>query len=526
MSPLQDSAGDPETAPSALAPVSVSILIVDDNPSKRLALTSILSPLGHRIVEAVSGREALRCLLAEDFAVILLDVCMPIMDGFETAHLIRQRPRSEMTPIIFVTAHESNEVSQADHYVQGAVDFITAPFAPTELRAKVTVFGNLFLRAQELAARAQQVQTSADQLRLLTDAAPIGIFQTDAENRLVSTNPYWSEITGVSADQARGQGWDIFLDPDQRAKVVAERPDHPELRSEFCQRFELRRPASTRIVLLTSRRIPDTQGGGAGWIGTLADMTAEANAEAAMSEARDAALAANAMQLNFTASASHELKTPTTSILGFLEEVLESETLSDEDRGFLDIVYRNAGRLSQLIDDLLILGQSEIDASMMHLEPLSVGVLIDGVMANFSATAQRGGISLTSDQDSDVSWALGDPQRVEQALSNLVSNAIKFTPEGGAVTIAVHAHDDSVDVSVADTGMGIAPDDVDKVFGRFFRTDQAVDVAIKGSGLGLAIAKRMIEAQGGELAVTSTLGIGSTFTMTLPVAARSLEAVR
>ena len=514
------------TSTAATIATGVSVLIVDDNAAKRLSLTAILEPLGHRIVEASSGREALQRLLAEDFAMILLDVRMPIMDGFETATLIRQRRRSEMTPIIFVTSHANDEIDDADRYAEGAVDFISAPIAAAELRAKVAVFANLFTRAQELASRAQQVQTSADQLRLLTDAAPIGIFQTDAEHRYVSTNPCWSEITGIPADEALGRAWDIILGPDQRAELNAASDDDPSSRSAFCRRFELRRRGSpTRIVLLTSKRVPDTEGGSAGWIGTLADVTAEASAEAAMSEARDAALAANVMQVDFTASASHELKTPTTSILGFLEEVLESESLSDEDRGFLDIVYRNAQRLSRLIDDLLILGQAEIGASMMNLEPMSLGLLVDRVVSNFSATAQGAGVSVVADRDSGCLWALGDPERVEQALANLVSNAIKFTADGGEITIDVRAGSEQVEVSVADTGIGIAAEDIEKIFGRFFRTDQAMDTAIKGTGLGLAIAKRMIEAQGGELLVTSSLGAGSTFTITLPVATPVLEVV-
>ncbi|TML07598.1 MAG: HAMP domain-containing histidine kinase [Actinobacteria bacterium] len=230
-------------------------------------------------------------------------------------------------------------------------------------------------------------------------------------------------------------------------------------------------------------------------------------------------------QKNFAASASHELRTPTTSILGFVEEVLENDALSEEDRGFLQIVYRNAQRLSQLIDDLLILGEAEIGASMMHLEPTALVPLVERVTTIFSAAAQRAGITLGADHDPDPPLALVDPLRFEQALTNLVSNALKFTPDGGDVKVAIRGGDETVDVSVADTGMGIHPTDVDSIFGRFYRTRIAVDTAIKGSGLGLAIAKRMIEAQSGTIRVTSRMGHGSTFTVTLPVAKREPDVV-
>jgi diguanylate cyclase (GGDEF)-like protein len=143
------------------------ILMIDDNPTKRYALKAILEPLGFPIVEASSGLEGLRCLMLQDFAVILLDIRMPVMDGFETAALIRQRKKSELTPIIFITAHNKDEFETADHYAEGAVDFILAPVAPDELRAKVKVFASLFSKAADLAAEAQAVQTASDELGVL-----------------------------------------------------------------------------------------------------------------------------------------------------------------------------------------------------------------------------------------------------------------------------------------------------------------------------------------------------------------------
>jgi len=146
---------------------SVPILVVDDNAAKRVALRAVLQPLGHTVVEADSGLGALRCLMVQDFAVILLDVRMPIMDGFETAALIRKRQQSELTPIIFLTAYGSDEIVTADLYAQGAVDFIFAPVPPDQLRSKVAVFASLFLKAEALATQAREVQTAAAALRVL-----------------------------------------------------------------------------------------------------------------------------------------------------------------------------------------------------------------------------------------------------------------------------------------------------------------------------------------------------------------------
>jgi PAS domain S-box-containing protein len=254
----------------------VPILIVDDNTAKRLATKAVLSPLGYRLVEADSGLAALRCVMAEDFAVILLDVRMPVMDGFETAALIRQRPKSEMTPIIFITAFRSDEMMKADRYAEGAVDFIFLPVPPAELRAKVSVFANLFTRAQELAAKAGELQATVNQLARMMDAAPTGIFQTDAANRYVYTNPRWSEITGLPADEAIGRNWDSIIEPGQRPGALAAWTAHGMGPREFVHRFDLRADGMpSRTVVSTSKCIRDADDGIAGWVGTLADVTAD-----------------------------------------------------------------------------------------------------------------------------------------------------------------------------------------------------------------------------------------------------------
>ena len=338
--------------------------------------------------------------------------------------------------------------------------------------------------------------------------------------RQVYTNPRWTEITGMSSDQAAGRKWDTILDAAQRSEHTNELGE----RAELCHRFELQHPlAGARIVLVTSRPIPDGDGAIAGWVGTLADVTAEAGAEAALSEARDAALSATARQKAFTSSASHELRTPTTSIVGFIEAVLESTTLSKEDRGFLEIVDRNAHRLSQLIDDLLVLGQVEIGPAMMHLESTALRPLVERVMSTFPAAPEQADVTLIADGGDDVPAALVDPLRLEQALINIVSNAIKFTPKGGEVAISVRNDAETVQVSVADTGMGIEPTELDRIFDRFYRSTTTLDAAVKGTGLGLAIAKKMIEAQNGQISVTSAIGQGSTFTITFPCVPATLQ---
>jgi PAS domain S-box-containing protein len=329
------------------------ILVVDDNPAKRLALKAVLAPLGYSIVEADSGLAALRRVMSQDFAVILLDVCLPTMDGFETAALIRQRRQSELTPIIFITAFGNDEILNTNRYAEGAVDFIFAPVEPDELRAKVSVFANIFANATALARRARDVQTSADQLRLLTDAAPIGIFQTDNENRYVYTNPRWSKLTGIGPEEAAGQEWDSIAGWEQRPHVTTPSSHDAPRRAELSHRFEIRRPDSAmRIVLVTSVAVPDTNGGTAGWVGTVADVTAEAEAEAAMTKARDEATAASRLKSDFLANMSHEIRTPMNGVIGMTDLLLETD-LDARQRDYAQTVRNSGEALLAIINDIL-----------------------------------------------------------------------------------------------------------------------------------------------------------------------------
>lgn len=514
--------GMPDAAMTAYGPAP--ILLVDDNAAKRTALKAVLEPLGHPVTEADSGRAALRCLMTADFAVILLDVSMPVMDGFETAALIRQRRQSEMTPIIFITAYASGEILPTARYVEGAVDFIFAPVQPEELRAKVSVFANLFTKAARLAAEARQVQASADQFRLLTDAAPIGIFQTDGQNRYVYTNPRWSEITGIPAQAALGRDWASTVGAKLRSDLGAEMAQGADSPAEISHRFEIFHPdAAPRIVLVTSTTIPNTSGGRAGWVGTLADITAEAGAEAAMADARDKATEASRLKSDFLANMSHEIRTPMNGVIGMTELLLDSE-LDAAQRDCAETVHSSGEALMIIIDDILDFSKIEAGKLPVDSVALSVRTALDDVVRLFARAALTKKLALTTDIASSVPAVVyGDPGRVRQVLTNLIGNAIKFTSIGGIVVRATNVDSalgqTSVRIEVSDTGDGVPADQLGKIFAPFVQSDTSRSRKYGGTGLGLAITEQLVALMGGECGVTSHVGVGSTFWFSLRVAA-------
>ncbi len=494
------------------------ILVVDDDKVKRMALKAALTPLGVSVVEADSGVAALRILMDQQFAVILLDVFMPSMNGFETASFIRQRQQSEMTPIIFITAFGSDEIAEADRFAEGAVDFIFAPVDPTELRAKVSYFVNLFRKAEQLATRTLELEMSADHLRLLTDVAPIGIFQTDADNRYIYTNPRWSALTGIAAETAKGQQLDTVIATELRSGLMSQLNDPQMHRDEFSYRFKIPRAGADPLVaLMTAVAIPNDGGGIAGWIGTVADVTAEAGAEAAMAKARDVATAASQLKSDFLANMSHEIRTPMNGVIGMADLLLDSN-MDERQRDYVQMVRDSGEALLAIIND--ILDFSKVEAGMLSVENLDFGLpgVIHDVVDLLAGSAQTKNIELVGIVEREVPELIrGDAGRLRQVLLNLVGNAIKFTDSGDvSVRVALDSTKTMVRFDVRDTGDGIASDKIGVIFQPFVQLDASTTRRYGGTGLGLAISGQLISLMGGDYGVSSTPGEGSDFWFTLP----------
>ena len=220
---------------------------------------------------------------------------------------------------------------------------------------------------------------------------------------------------------------------------------------------------------------------------------------------------------DFAAAVSHELRTPLTSILGYLELIRDNESAnrSPEDDAYLAIVQRNAERLLRLVSDLLLVAEVEDRVLALHVEDVALGEIAAECVeaAQPAAAAQRIELTLHNESPGEIS---GDPIRLAQMMDNLVSNAIKFTPDGGRVTVTTSAVDGHIVLEVADSGPGIAPADQAQLFDRFFRTRDAAVRATTGTGLGLTITKAIVEAHDGTIGVESAVGAGTTFRVELP----------
>ena len=499
------------------------LLIIADTASKRLALKAVLEPLGYEMIEADSGAAGLRRVMTDEVAVILLDVRMPDMDGFETAGLIRLRAQTELTPIIFITAHASDELGP-ERFAAGAVDFITGEVDPDELRAKVSALADLHLRMQAHIAEARNLRVTTDQLRLLTEEAPIGIFRTDTDNRYIYTNARWSELTGVPSEAAAGAEWHIMLGADWGEAGIDFETSDPG--TEMTSRLMI--PPGTgspaRCVLLAARLVSD-EGQPSGWVGTLTDITAEAEAESALVAARDLATEASRLKSDFIANMSHEIRSPMAGVVGWTEVLLDTD-LDTEQRGFVETISRAGHTLMAVIDE--VLDFSKLETGMVDLESVefSVQSVVDDVVDVLSVAADSKGIELSSVVDPVVpASVVGDPNRVRQVLTNLVGNAIKFTDHGGVViSVGMGTEDRSrneIRFEVVDSGIGVAPDKLEMIFEHFTQGDTSITREYGGTGLGLAISSQLTRLMGGQVGVTSELGAGSTFWFTIGAGSES-----
>jgi len=380
---------------SDLSEQRANILLVDDRRDKLLALEVVLAPLGENLVPAHSGMEALRLLLKQDFAVIVLDVSMPGMDGFETASLLRQRKNSEMTPIIFISAINQSDIHLARGYSLGAVDYILAPIVPEILRAKVSFFIELHKKNKQLQ---QQAET---QIQLIREQA------------------------------------------------------------------------------------------------------ARAEAEAA-NQAKD----------RFIAMLSHELRTPLTPILLASSMLSNDPTVPDHIRQELKIIARNAVLEARLIDDLLDLTRINQQKLNLVYEIVDVHDLLRSALSICSHEISAKDLTVRLELETSESRLRADAARIQQVFCNTIKNAVKFTPEGGQITLrSTDSGNDRIRIEIIDTGIGISPEFLPRIFDLF---EQASRPISGGLGLGLPISKAIVELHGGRIWASSTgLRHGTTFVIEL-----------
>jgi signal transduction histidine kinase/DNA-binding response OmpR family regulator len=541
-----------------------NILIVDDRLDKRVVFRTILEELDQNIITASSGEEALRWLLDNECAVILLDVNMPGMDGLETAELIRSRRKSAHTPIIFITAF-ADEMHTARGYSLGAVDYILSPVVPNILRSKVKALVQLHRLNAELKKRSdervalvkeQAARTMAEESQrrasFLAEAAQVMASSLDVDTILKGSSgltvPFLADYAAIVLVGETGEprarrnasvaGWEAYLGTHQpafehalggllaRAVASGERAHSDRL---LAGEGENGPPGEVHAFPLVTR------GRAAGALlialGPSARRLAGADVGLAENLAGRAATAldncllyeeiqnADRRKNEFLATLSHELRNPLAPIRTALHMLRGGDLEVARAAPLLETMERQVAQMTRLVEDLLDISRITRGVIELKTEVVDVATEIRAALESCAAQVKVGRHQVKVSLPPRPVRVKADPVRLQQILENLLLNAAKYTDPGGQIEVKLRAEGDEAVIEVHDNGIGIEAAKLQQVWELFVQVDDSHERTRKGLGIGLALVKDLAQRHGGRVEATSPgLGRGSTFIVRLPLA--------
>lgn len=500
-----------------------NILLVDDHEANLLALEVVLQPLGQELIKARSGEEALQLLHQKDFAVVLLDIRLGGMDGFEVAQRIRAQERSKHTPIIFVTAFESEDFSPTKAYTLGAVDYLVKPLVPIILRAKVEVFLALFQRAEQVRQleRHRSENEALHRFRVILEHSwdALALIGPDAIIRYAS--PSTVRILGYPLEEFVGHNLFEFMHPDDTARIqrlFAQLMAQPGgvITSSYRYRHKdgrWRWLEASSTNLLTD---PSVQA----IVGNYRDITEHREAEEELRRHAQELAEAHQQKDQFLAMLAHELRNPLAPLRTGIHVLRQPQTPPEIRERTRDMMERQLRHLSRMVDDLLEVSRVLRGKVQLRQERLDLRQVARTAAEDRRSVLEQAGLTLVLDVPDAPVCVTGDPTRLTQILNNLLDNSLKFAKGRHGVFVRVEADQEERQavLSVRDEGIGIEPESLPQVFMPFWQADRSLDRSRGGLGLGLPMVKGLAELHGGSVeAFSEGVGRGAEFTVRLPL---------
>jgi signal transduction histidine kinase/DNA-binding response OmpR family regulator len=548
-----------------------NILIVDDRLDKRVVFRTILEELDQNIVTASSGEEALRWLLDNDCAVILLDVNMPGMDGLETAELIRARRKSAHTPIIFITAF-ADEMHTARGYSLGAVDYILSPVVPNILRSKVKALVQLHRLNAELKKRSDErvalvkeqaarsmAEESQRRASFLAEATQVMASSLDVDTILKGASglvvPFLADYGAIALANDDGSvraqrsasvaGWNQYIGAHAagfdaklaqlRTRAIergtaetaqglalappdADKPDGSPAGEILAFPLVTRGKARGALLLAMGPSGRSLTGADLSLADSLADRAASALDNCLLYEEIQRA---DRRKNEFLATLSHELRNPLAPMRAALHMLRAGNVDAQKASTLVLTMDRQVAQMTRLVEDLLDISRITRGAIELRRETLEVGAEVRNAVESCQGQLEVGGHNLVVNVPNEPLHVVADRVRLQQILENLILNACKYTEHGGRIEVsAEHAIAEAV-IRVKDNGIGIPPDKLSQVWELFVQVDESPERIRKGLGIGLALVRDLVKRHGGSVEAHSEgLGKGSTFVVRLPRAVR------
>jgi PAS domain S-box-containing protein len=524
------------------------ILVVDDEAANLGVLFEHLRREGFKVLIAEDGASAFERVEYMPPDIMVLDLKLPDMDGFELYRQLRKRPQLTETPVIFLSAL-TGMAEKLKAFEMSAVDYVTKPFEPEEVVARIdkhlTIRNlrkqlektNAQLR-QEIAEHKQKeaaLQNSQEQLALIIDNMPALIGYVDAYQRYIYVNQAYAEWCGNSKETLIGKLVRDILSEEGYHRVCHYIETVLQGKRVSFEDRRVDRHGQSRSISVDYVPHFDGQGNIKAFFVLIQDITRYKQLQDALQEAKDAAESANQAKTVFLANMSHELRTPLNAILGFAQLMAKNPRIPGEEQENLGIIQRSGEHLLTLINQVLDLSKIEAGQITVNEKDIDLFRLLQEVEEIFTFRTQQKGLSLVINREDTVpQYIRTDDVKLRQVLINLLSNAVKFTKHGG-VTVRVKGQrlkvkgqrqeGETLHLSpftfhlyfeIEDTGPGIAPEELNTLFEPFTQTITGRQLQ-EGTGLGLGLSRKFAQLMGGDIMVTSDVGRGATFTFTLQV---------
>lgn len=508
------------------------ILVVDDDPLLLRATVRLLNQAGYRTAQADDGQAGLQAARDQKPDLTLLDVNLPDISGVEVCRQIKATPALRDCFVMLLSAARIDPHSQTVGLEGGADGYIARPVSNEELLARVRGL----LRIKQ-AAEAKRHESEVN-FQLAFENANIGMCLVDLQGRFLRVNQQFSNMLGYSQTELEGLSLVAITPTEVQATTpsfIAEAVSGQTLRSES-EALYMDKQGRRVWALVSSSLVKDPHDAPLYFILHVQDVTARKQAENALRDLtatleqrvleRTQALAEANVRLQeldrlkskFVSDVSHELRTPVTSLILSLDLLTTGKP--EKRPQYLATAIAQASRMKQLIEDILDLSRPGHNKAGLRLESVNLNVVLEQVVAILQSRAETAGLKLTFVPAANLPAISGDVNRLQQVASNLLTNAINYT-SAGTVRVRSVVQADRVGFEIEDTGVGIAPEDLPHLFDRFYRGARASQSSVRGTGLGLSIVKEIVGWHDGQVEVRSTVGVGSTFTVWLPVATRA-----
>lgn len=486
-----------------------TVLIVDDEKVVRDGCSRILAADGYRALAAANGREALDLLEVEPVNTVLCDLKMPVMGAIEVLEEVNSRYPD--LPLIVITGH-GTVADAVECMKKGAYDFVTKPFRVDHLLLIV----KRALEKQTLERRARELQERQERnlydltleqsrLRTIINCMADGVLVTNRDLEVVLHNPAFTRLLGPSTSVRQPAPLSDFFRDDTLGQTFR------DMLAKACEANELisREISVTGIhlrALSAPVHGPDPNQGVLGSVTVFHDISSFRQLDE--------------MKNNFIHMVAHELRSPLATIQQQHTVILEELAggLTGKQRELLGRSREKVASLIELINDLLDVARMESGHAVQQQVLLNLGEIVQNTVLFMHSRAELQGVRLELDLDDELPQICADPRSMDELFTNLISNAINYSPEGGEVCIVALRCGDCLEVRVKDNGIGIAPEEITKIFDKFYRVKHPRTRQVIGTGLGLAIVKGIVESHRGSVEVESEPGVGTTFRILLPLA--------